>query len=278
MDTESSPTSFTVSQTLRVPLAVRAFGDAIFPRLAVRDRYARAALAALGDDGSRWIKSRPIVYGVLSRTRIFRDLAREFLAEHPSAQVVNLGCGLSQYFQWFDNGQARMLNADLPEVIALRAEIFSEVSVSAGEREREVVFDLSEPGWWDRLGLPSDPSGEPVFLLSEGVLMYLGPEQVEAVCREFGERAPAGSVFAFDALWWRSVGQPAAGQRSADVGEVRYRWGLRRPRDLMAAHMRLRLGGIYPVMRGYSLPLSLAGALCRCVLGVPLYAVYVLRV
>jgi len=247
---------------------MRALGDAIFPQLAVQDRYEREALAALGDDGSRWMKSRTIVYGVLSRTRIFRDLARAFLAEHPAAQVVNLGCGLSQYFQWFDNGQARMLNADLPEVIGWRAKIFAKAS--AGERERDAVFDLSEPGWWDRLGLPSEPSGEPVFLLSEGVLMYLRPEQVAAVFREFGERAPAGSVFAFDALWWRSVGQ--------DVGEVQYCWGLRRPRDLTAAHARLRLGEIHTVMRGYSLLLSLANGLCRCVFGVPLYAVYTLRV
>jgi len=276
MNTEPSPTSFTVSQTLRVPLAVRAFGDAILPKLAVYDKYARAALESLGDDGSRWLKSRAIVYGVLSRTRIFRDSARAFLAEHPVAQVANLGCGLSQYFQWFDNGQAQMINADLHEVIAMRSEIFS--GFRASEREREMAFDLSEPGWWDRLGLPRERSGEPVFLLSEGVLMYLSPEQVAAVFREFGERAPAGSVFAFDVLWWRSVGKPAAGQRAADVGEVRYRWGLRRPRDLTAAHARLRLGGIYPVMRGYSLPLSLAGALCRCVFGVPLYAVYTLRV
>jgi len=275
MDTEPSPTAFTVSQTLRVPLAVRAFGDAIFPKLAVKDRYARAALESLGDDGSRWLKSRAIVYGVLSRTRIFRDLARAFLAEHPAAQVVNLGCGLSQYFQWFDNGQARMLNADLREVIAMRSEIFR--GLLASEREREMTVDLSKPGWWDRLGLPREPSGEPVFLFSEGVLMYLSPEQVQAVLREFGECAPAGSVFAFDALWWRSVGRPAAGQRAADVGEVRYRWGLRRPRDLTAAHARLRLGGSYPVMRGYSLLVSLVGALCRCVCGVPFYAVYSLR-
>jgi len=278
MDTEPLPTAFNVSQTLRVPLAVRAFGDAIFPNLAVQDRYARDALAAMGDDGSRWLKSRPIVYGVLSRTRIFRDLARAFLTEHPAARVVNLGCGLSQYFQWFDNGRVRMLNADLPEVIALRAEIFAKTSASGGEREQEVVFDLGEAGWWDRLGLPSKPSSDPVFLLSEGVLMYLSPEQVAAVFREFGERAPAGSVFAFDALWWRSVGKPAAGQRAADVGEVRYRWGLRRPRNLTAAHARLRLAGVYPVMRGYSLSLSLVGALCRCVFGVPLYAVYAFRV
>lgn len=139
-----------ISDTLRIPLAARAFGDALFPQVEVRDASARDALARLGDDGRRWIADRHSVYGVLSRTRIFRGLALACLQRHPAGHVVNLGCGLSHYFQWLDNGQARMTDADLPDVIALRRAVLG----PPGERHALVGPDLCQPGWWDRPSLP----------------------------------------------------------------------------------------------------------------------------
>lgn len=41
-----------VPSTLRIPLAARALGDALFPAVAVGDAQAARLLAALGDDGS----------------------------------------------------------------------------------------------------------------------------------------------------------------------------------------------------------------------------------
>ena len=81
-----------VPSTLRIPLAARALGDAMFPAVAVGDAHAARMLAAMGDDGQQWLSDRPSVYGVLARTQRFRALARQFLAEHPGGHVVNLGC------------------------------------------------------------------------------------------------------------------------------------------------------------------------------------------
>lgn len=126
-----------VPSTLRIPLAARALGDAMFPRVAVGDAYAAAALRALGDDGSLWLRDRQSVYGVLARTRRFREIAQRFLIDHPAGHIVNLGCGLSHYFQWLDNGRARMTDADLAEVLTLRRRLMP----AAGERH-EVRGDL----------------------------------------------------------------------------------------------------------------------------------------
>ncbi|MFT3802374.1 MAG: class I SAM-dependent methyltransferase [Burkholderiaceae bacterium] len=261
-----------ISDTLRIPLAARALGDALFPEVAVHDVCAAKALARLGDDGSLWLKDRHSVYGILSRTRIFRDLALSYLNDHPAGRLINLGSGLSHYFQWLDNGRARMTDADLPDVIALRREFLG----PPGERHQLVELDLCQPGWWDRLGLPPDRTGEPVFLMSEGVLMYLRPQVVSAVLAEFGERAPAGSVLAFDAMCWLAAGHakqhPSVRHTKAEIA-----WGPRRPDDLLTPHPRLRLAATHRVMEGYGLPFSVIGPLSRLLLRVPFYALYELR-
>lgn len=173
-----------VPSTLRIPLAARAFGDAMFPRLAIGDASAARLLATLEDQAPPLPRDRATVYGVLARTRCFRALARDFLQAHAGGHVVNLGCGLSHYFQWLDDGRSRMTDADLPEVLAVRRALMAD-----DEPRHEVrPLDLTAPGWWDGLGLPAR-DGPPVFLFSEGVLMYLEPAQVEAVFATFGERA-----------------------------------------------------------------------------------------
>ena len=270
--TTAAVAAHAISDTLRIPLAARALGDTLFPQVAVHDASARAALARLGDHGSLWLKQRSTLYGVLSRTRIFRDLALAFLKDHPAGHVVNLGCGLSHYFQWLDNGLARMTDADLPDVIALRRECFG----APGERHALVDLDLSLPGWWDRLGLPSGHDAAPVFLMSEGVLMYLSPGTVSAILAEFGERAPAGSVFAFDAMCWLATGRakrhPAIRHTRAEI-----MWGPRRLAELTRPHQRLRLAAAAQVMEDYGLPYSLLGPAFRRLLRIPFYALYSLQ-
>lgn len=261
-----------VSDTLRIPLVARAFGDTLFPGLALHDRYARDTLARLGDDGQSWLRQRSSIYGCLARACTFRDLALAHLQQHPAGQVANLGCGLSHYFQWLDNGQAHMIDADLPDVMALRRELLG----PPGERHVLADLDLCQAGWWDRLGLPATRDGVPVYLMSEGVLMYLPPAAVNAVLAEFGERAPAGSTLAFDTMCWLTMGRgkqhPVIRHTKAEIA-----WGPRRPADLLAPHPRLRLTKIHNVMRGYGLVYSVLFPLFQRLAGVPPYGLYELR-
>lgn len=261
-----------VPSTLRIPLAARALGDTLFPRMAVGDAHAGRWLAAMGDDGRQWLEDRASVYGVLARTRVFRELASSHLSRHPAGHVVNLGCGLSHYFQWLDNGRSRMTDADLPEVVDLRRRLAG----SPGERQMLAELDLCRPGWWDRLHLAPGRGSEPVFLMSEGVLMYLPPASVTAILAEFGERAPAGSVFAFDAMCWLAAGR-ARQHPSVRHTQAEFTWGPRRPSDLTRPHPRLRLAAVHQVMEGYNPLYAAMGSAFRLLLGVPFYALYELR-
>ncbi|MFS2055251.1 class I SAM-dependent methyltransferase, partial [Variovorax sp. CT11-76] len=121
-----------VPSTLRIPLAARAFGDAMFPRLAIGDASAARLLATLEDQAPPLPRDRATVYGVLARTRCFRALARDFLQAHAGGHVVNLGCGLSHYFQWLDDGRSRMTDADLPEVLAVRRALMADDASAQG--------------------------------------------------------------------------------------------------------------------------------------------------
>jgi len=261
-----------VPSTLRIPLAARASGDAMFPQVAVRDAYAAGILERIRDDGHALPEDRATIYGILSRTRRFRSLAQEFLKQHPGARVVNMGCGLSHYFQWLDDGKSRMTDADLPEVLDLRRELIPE----AHERHDVRTLDLTAADWWDQLGLPRKRNAQPVFLFTEGVFMYLEPAQVQAVLATFGERAPAGSVLAFDAMCWLAVGR-ARQHPSVRATGAEFRWGIRRAAELAQAHPRLQLVATYRVLEGIGMPYTLFAPMVMLLLGVPLYAVYALK-
>ena len=260
-----------VPSTLRIPLAARASGDAIFPQVAVRDAYAAAILEKIRDDGQALPEDRTTIYGILARTRRFRSLAHDFLKLHPGARIVNMGCGLSHYFQWLDDGKSHMTDADLPEVLELRRELLPETHPRHDVRE----LDLTSPDWWEQLGLPRKRNAQPVFLFTEGVLMYLKPQTVQAVFATFGERAPAGSVLTFDAMCWIATGR-ARNHPSVRPTGAEFLWGLRRPGELTQSHARLRLAATYRVLDGLGLAYTLLGPMFRLFFGVPLYAVYAL--
>jgi O-methyltransferase involved in polyketide biosynthesis len=261
-----------VPSTLRIPLAARALGDALFPEVAVGDADAARILAAIGDDGSAWLGDRASVYGVLARTRRFRELAGRFLAATPDGHVANLGCGLSNYIQWLDNGRMRMTDADLPETLAVRRGLLQPASPRHVVRE----FDLTAPDWWDRLGLPASRDEPPVFVQVEGVFMYLEPALAHAVLRRFGERAPAGSSLVFDVMCWLAAGRaryhPSVGRTGAE-----FRWGPRRMAELTEDSPRLQLAATHSIMDGYGLPYLAMDAGFRFFCGVPLYAIYELH-
>lgn len=271
--TSAAGTLGAVPSTLLITLAARARGDTMFPAVAVGDAQAQALLARATTDPAPYLAHRPSIYGVLARTRVFRDLSAQFLERHPGATGVNLGCGLSDYFQWLDRGDNHWLDADLPEVIALRERLLP----AGNERQRCTTVDLSRPGWWASLGLPARDSATPVSLICEGVLMYLEPEQAQAFLREFGEHAPAGSQLLFDAMCWLAAGR---GRRNPSVRHTGadFHWGPRRLAELSQAHPRLDLAATHRVMESYGVFYATLSPLFRRLFGVPFYALYQMSV
>lgn len=262
-----------VASTLAIPLAARAEGHRLFPAWATHDAEAQRLLAALGVDPQPYLADRASVIGVLSRTRVYRTRAADHFERHPGAVGVSLGAGLSHYFQWVDNGRNIWIDADLPEVTRLRQRWLP----SQNDRRINARCDLTQPEWWQRLGLPDRSHPQPVLLLAEGLVMYLQPDKVQALLWAVGEFAPPGSRLLLDSLAWPAVGR-AAWHPSVRHTGTQFRYGLRRTEELAACHPRLHLNAVHPVMEPYGLPYSVVGPVLRALLGVPAYAVYELGV
>lgn len=255
-----------IPSTLLIPLAARAAGGSFFPSLACDDTQASRLLHRLGADVSAYLADRPTVLNVLWRTRHIRTAGQAFFARHPSAWGINLGCGLSDYFQWLDNGRNHWIDADLPEVMALRRTL----GAPCTPRLHGATLDLTHPQWWQALHLPPHALDQPLFVICEGVLMYLQPAQAQQVLAQFAVHAPAGSRLLLDTLHQCAVGR--AGWHSS-VGRTgaEFHWGIRHPDELCASHPRLRLQRLHSVAECYGWLGRSADALWKPWLGAPLY-------
>ena len=225
-----------VCQTLLIPLVARARGGEAFPALACHDAAAEQLLDQLDLDLQPYLKDRITTQNILWRTRVIQSAGRAFFQAHPDSQGVNLGCGLSHYFQWLDNGSNTWLDADMPQSMELRRRLLPPDT----ERQRSAIIDLRRPQWWQDLNLPAQALGQPLFMLCEGVLMYLQPQQVRHVLHSFAAQAPAGSRLVIDILAGCAVGMA---QWHASVGptKAQFHWGIRSLQELTDCHPRLRL-------------------------------------
>ena len=72
-------------------------------------------------------------YGYLEAAKRYGDMIieiKDYLKDHPTAAVVNMGCGLDTTPLQCDNGRCLFYNIDFPDVIAARNEL-----LPPGDRE-----------------------------------------------------------------------------------------------------------------------------------------------
>lgn len=280
--------SAALERTALIPLAVRAQGTPMswpwpLPWMAPPgDAESQRVLSHVRDDArtlpALW--TDPLVMlNVLWRTQVLRDMAREFFARHPDAIGVNLGCGLSDPFRSLDTGRNRWIDADLPLALQHRHRVMR----AHGARHTERAVDLRQHGWWQALGLPdirspgADSDATPVFMLCEGVMMHLTPQQVHAALHEFAEHAPAGSQWAMDVISSLGVGCAALMPSLATTG-TQFQWGVRDLDELKAVHPRLELLDAHSIAECWGMPGLTLQALCWPWMGAPAYSVVTLSV
>ena len=183
----------TVQETLILPLYSRKLCTELYPNL-YRDETAVHLLDLIDYDFSEAEKNSHSLmqrFGALEVAMRQNDLAFEvqaYLKKHPSAAVVNLGCGLDNTGRACDNGRCKIYNLVFPDVIALRQQL-----LPAGEREENIPCDLKDSAWFDRI----DASGGAVFFAS-GVFYYFLSEQVKGLVQKMANVFPGG-VLVFDA-------------------------------------------------------------------------------
>jgi O-methyltransferase involved in polyketide biosynthesis len=216
-------------QTLLVTL----YGKALDSRAAkpiLGDTYARDVVDHLDYDFSRLHIPRGAEVSLPVRAKHFDAWTREFLAGHPRATVLHLGCGLDSRVLRVDPGPGvRWYDVDFPDVIEIRRRVYP---ARAG-------YELIGSSVTDLRWLEQVPTGEPVIVVAEGLVEYLRPAQGLELFRLVTERFPSGELV-FDAcskLFARMIRLvPAA--RTADV---HLSWTFDDPRDLVRDVPRLQL-------------------------------------
>jgi O-methyltransferase involved in polyketide biosynthesis len=121
------------------------------------------------------------------RAALIDSVLRVWLRRHPNGLVVSLGEGLETQVQRVDNGQVHWLSVDLPEAIRTR-----ELFLTPTERFRHLSANALDPEWMEGLDQTSG-----LFIVAQGLFMYLEPTAVEHLFMSIARRFP-GAEMVFD--------------------------------------------------------------------------------
>lgn len=175
-------------ETLLITLYARA-QDYRSPHSILGDKAADEIVRSLDYDFSKFNSAGNDNLTVV-RARQFDDWTREFVAHHPDAVVLYLGCGLDTR-AWRVNSPASVAwyDVDYPEVIALRQSLFP-----PRDGYSMIASSITADSWLDWV-----PGARPTLIIAEGVLEYLAGADVRTLLNRLTARFQHGQI-AFDVM------------------------------------------------------------------------------
>jgi O-methyltransferase involved in polyketide biosynthesis len=174
-----------VQKTLSPVLKAKALANRL-PAPILGDTYAEQTMRRLdpGYDRGRFGASQLGLAAVV-RAKALDDWARSFLADHPDAVVVNLGCGLDARVYRIDPpATVEWYDLDYPAVIELRQQFLP-------PREHTTLLgsDVTDLSWLERI-----PRGRPVLAVAEGLVPYLTEPDARRLLAGIVDAFPAGQI------------------------------------------------------------------------------------
>lgn len=204
--------------------------DADFEHPILGDRYAKDIADRIDYDWSKTTITARTAPSVTTRSAHFDDWARRFLAAHPKAVVLHLGCGLdSRFFRLEPGPGVEWYDVDYPEVIQLRKQLYP-----APDHYHPVAASVTDPAW-----LAAIAADRPALMIGEGLTMYLTQEDGMGLLRRVVDHFPSGEMQfdAFNTLGIKSQWMNAVVRRSGAT----LCWAIDGPDDILATIPGVRL-------------------------------------
>ncbi|MEO0844141.1 MAG: class I SAM-dependent methyltransferase, partial [Cyanobacteria bacterium J06643_5] len=161
-----------VPETLMITLYGR-YTEQSYPNCILKDEKAVEIAEKVDYDFSKYAQGWSTQLGTVIRAKTIDNLLINFLVNHPQATVINLGGGLCTRFFRIDNGEVNWYEVDFPEVIELKEKL-----VEQNNRYHLIAGSILEPNWIEQI---NPDVNQPLFLIMEGVLMYLTEEDNKAL-------------------------------------------------------------------------------------------------
>jgi O-methyltransferase involved in polyketide biosynthesis len=218
-----------VQKTLSPVLKAKALDNRL-PAPILGDLYAEQTMRRLdpGYDKGRFGASQLGLAAVV-RAKVFDDWARDFLADHREAVVLNLGCGLDARVYRIDPpATVDWFDLDFASVVELRRNL-----LPPREHYTLIGSDVTDVTWLERI-----PRGRPVLVIAEGLVPYLTEVDARLLVTSVVDAFPSGrivldtvSVSAWRASKWDPLGRKY---------NARFHCGFDDPAALADWHPRLR--------------------------------------
>lgn len=190
METKSNIDLLPISETLFIPLVARA-AETVRKNSIISDEKSSEILKTVNlndiiTDGG------PIsTHGILARTKIIDDEVKNILSIDVNTTIINLGAGLDTRMTRMDNGLLKWYDLDLPDVIQIRRQYFTE-----NERVQFISKSVLDPSWTDLIPTSDNST---VIIIAEGLLMYFSEKDVSQILTFIASSFPGAHMF-FDVV------------------------------------------------------------------------------
>jgi O-methyltransferase involved in polyketide biosynthesis len=230
------------------------YGKALDSRAAdpiLGDTYADEAVRRIDFDFEKLKLASGGVVTLPVRAKHLDSWAREFLAVHPTATVLHLGCGLdTRVFRINPPPAVRWYDVDLPEVIELRRRLYPE-----RHDYTLIAASVTDLPWLDQI-----PAERPVLVVAEGLVEYLPKDGAAALFNRITEQFPSGEII-FDAYSRLTVRMINFAVRVSSIRapataagtRVVLPWGIDDPHEVEQLAPRLRLVAAVPFLTMHEL-------------------------
>ena len=146
-------------------------------------------LSIASEEEKQWLlKSKKLFAGIfatdinalIKRVKYFDKITNDYISNNPSCTVINLACGFDTRYWRINNKNCKFIELDLPEVIALKKEVFKE------QINYELIgCSILDVSWIDKVTLNGNNN---ILILAEGIFMYLPKQDVILLLQTISQR------------------------------------------------------------------------------------------